>query len=487
MANEYLYGAYGHVGDSVAQSATQAGTTPVYVGTAPVNLIRDYAKKQIVNYPVKISNYINAQKSVGIADDWSAFTLCEAISAHFDNSIGNIGPIYLINVLDPDVHRKDAKTSVNLTFSNGRAVISSSTIILDTLALDEKVEGVDYNVDYNFTSGTVLITSADASRKLTGTVVASFDEVDVSKVTAEDIIGGATSGGVYTGLGALQLLYQEQYQVCNLIAAPTWSEKPEVYNAMLSAAQKINGHWDAFVAADIPLTAATIEEAKSWKKSNGYTNERSKVFWPKAKSNTGKVFNLSTLAIVEFMRADYSHNSVPMETCGNKKVAVVSQYFGKESNNRGFDQKTSEDLTSNGISTVVFWGGNWVLWGDHTAAYAYGADVDPRCIFDVSMRMLFHITNSFQREWGVVIDEPFTRQLKDRILNKEQEKLDGYVAMGALMGHPEVLFLESENSTTDMMNGDFRWDIPVTPTPPLKSASVYVAYSDSGFSSYFEE
>ena len=53
-------------------------------------------------------------------------------------------------------------------------------------------------------------------------------------------------------------------------------------------------------------------------------------------------------------------------------------------------------------------------------------------------------------------------------------------------GEPQIVFLESENSTTDIMNGDFRWDIAVTPTPPLKSASVYVAYTDAGFSVYYE-
>ena len=102
------------------------------------------------------------------------------------------------------------------------------------------------------------------------------------------------------------------------------------------------------------------------------------------------------------------------------------------------------------------------------------------------MRMLMHITNSFQREWSPEIDSPMTRALKDRIINREQEKLDGYVSMGALLGEPQIVFLESENSTTDIMNGDFRWDIAVTPTPPLKSASVYVAYTDAGFSVYYE-
>lgn len=492
MANEYLYGAYGNLGETVAQNATQAGTTPVYVGCAPVNLVRGYADLDIVNYPVKLSNYTNAQQAVGYSVDRDSFSLCEVIDAHFNNTKGNIGPIYVINVLDPDVHRKEAETTVNLAFSNGRATIKSDTIILDTLALEGKVEGVDFTIDYNYTKGLVVINSTGET-KITGSVTASYYEVDAAAVEATDIIGGVTVSGEYSGLGAVTLLYQEQNAVCNLLAAPGWSDIPEVYDALINAAQKINGHWDAFVCADLPLVDSeggaidTIAKANEWANENGYINERSKVFWPQMKGLDGSNYHLSTMAVVEFMRADYSHDSVPMETCGNKAIPAAAQYFGADSKNRGFDQQSAKELTSNGVSTCVFWGGNWVLWGDHTAAYAYGADIDPRCIFDVSMRMLFYITNAFQREWGIVIDEPFTKQLRDRILNKEQEKLDALVARGALIGTPQVLFLESNNSTTDMMNGDFRWDIPVTPTPPLKSASVYVAYTDTGFSSYFSE
>lgn len=485
MANEYLYGAYGKLGQSIAQSAVQAGTTPVYVGTLPVNLIRGFANLDIVNYPVKLSNFTSAQQTVGYSENWKSFSLCEAVYAHFNNSKGNIGPIYVINVLDPATHKKVDKTTVQLAFSNGKATIKSDTIILDTLALDGKAEGVDFTIDYNFTKGMVMISSI--GNKIVGTIETSYEEVDASLIAKEDIIGGVTENGVYSGLGAISLLYQEHFAVCNLIGAPGWSDKPEVYAAMISAATQINGHWDAFVCADIPLDNATIATAISWKGDNGYTHERSKVFWPMAKDTLGKVYHLSTLAIVELMRADFSHDSIPMETCGNKEIPMAGQYFGAVSTNRGFDQVQSKELTSNGISTCVFWGGNWVLWGDHTAAYTYGADIDPRCIFDVSMRMLFHITNGFQREWGTEIDKPFTKQLRDRIINKEQEKLDAYVAIGALIGKPEVLFLESNNSTTDMMNGDFRWDIPVTPTPPLKSATVYVAYTDSGFSAYFSD
>ncbi len=497
MANEYLYGAYGKLGQTIARNAVQAGTVPVYVGTAPVNLIKNYKKLGIINTPVKLSNLPNAQQTIGYSDMWKQFTLCEAISAHFNNALGNIGPIYVINVLDPDINRKTQENAqnINLMFANGQATIKSDTIILDTLALEGFVEGIDYIVDYNFAKGTAIIKSI-GTKKIDGTVAASYLEVDFDGIDADTIVGGVTASGEYSGFGALQLLYQEYYQVCNLLMAPGWSHIPQVYNAMLTAAEQINGHWDAFVLADIPLereenegTVAiqTIDEAKDWKKQNGYNSERSKVFWPMGKDNGGKIYHLSTLAAVELMRIDYTHASIPFETCGNKQIPVVKQYFGESSKNRGFDQITSKELTSNGISTCVFWGGNWVLWGNHTAAYTYGADVDPRAIFDVSMRMLFHITNSFQREWGITIDKPFTKQLRDRIINREQEKLDALVAQGALIGNPTVLFLESNNSTEDMMNGDFRWDIPITPTPPLKSATVYVAYTDEGFLAYFGE
>ena len=493
MANTYLYGAYGHLGETIAQSAVQAGTTPVYIGTAPINLVQNYKDVKGINKPIKLNNFVDAQRKLGISAKWETFTLCEVMTAHFNNPIGNIGPIYVINVLDPDVHKKAEQTTKNLTFVNGRAEFISDTIILDTFAISEKAEGVDYSLDYNYTKNSVIVTSISAETPLTGSQNVTYYEIDASKITSDDIIGGVTANGEYSGLGALKLLYQEQYQVCNLIAAPGWSHDPKVYNALITAAQKINGHWDAFVCADIPLksstseTIDTIQKAIDWKKTNGYTNERSKVCWPQTMDNDGQIFHLSTLAMVELMRADYSHDSVPMETCGNKEVQGIKQYFGADSKNQGFDQQDANDLTSNGIMTIIAWGGNWVLWGDHTAAYTYGADVDPRAIFDVSMRMLFHITNSFQREWSPKIDKPMTLQLRDRILNREQEKLDALVAEGALIGEPQVLFLESENDTTDLMNGDFRWDIAVTPTPPLKSATVYVAYTDAGFSAYFSD
>lgn len=152
MANEYLYGAYGHIGETVAQSAVQAGTTPVYIGTAPVNLVRGFGKAGIINAPIKITSLVDAQKKIGYSSDWGTFTLCEAVYAHFNNTLGNIGPIYVINVLDPSAgkHRKKAATTKALTFTGGRAEFASDKIILDTLTIAKNDSG-------NYVEGLSLI------------------------------------------------------------------------------------------------------------------------------------------------------------------------------------------------------------------------------------------------------------------------------------------------------------------------------------------
>lgn len=504
MANEYKYGVYGQIGQSVGQSAIQSGTVAVYVGLAPVHLIRGYGDAGVVNHPVKLINLVDAQNKVGISDDWGTFTLAEAIDAHFNNPLGNVGPIYVINVLNPDTMKAAQATEKTVPVVNGMGSFVDGNIILDTLKVKatvtreesaeegedpttvtetvDKVEGTDYTVSYNFAKKSVVI-EAIGNGLADGNVAVTYNTVNADAVTKDDVIAG---------IQKLDVIYSEAFEIPNLIAAPGWSQIPEVYNALISASQKIDGHWDAFVYADLPLVQAdgstlvdTIAKAIAWKSANGFVSERSKVFWPMAVKNDGKTYHLSTLGIVETQRIDYEHDSIPMETCGNKAVPVVKQYFGNTFN--PFGQAAGRDLAAHGITTVVPWAGEWVLWGDHTAAYAYGANVEPRAIFDTSLRMLFHITNSFQQEWSPRIDRPMTLRLRDEIINREQEKLDAYTSIGALLGSPTVEFLESDNTVTDMMNGDFVWNILVTPTPPLKSATVKVAYTDAGFSVYTEE
>lgn len=486
----YKHGAYGEITSSKVTDAKQSDVVAAYIGTAPINLIRGYAEKNLINMPIKVANMSDTQSKLGYSTDWEAFTLCEAFAEHFDNSVGNVGPIYVVNVLDPDTHRAAEKTTKELSFTNKRTEFESSDIILDTFAIADKVEGVDYSLEYNFAKGTVVV------RLLTDDAAAaiqcSYNTVDASAVEEGDIIGQTTADGEYTGLHALKLIYQHHNAVLNLLAAPGWSQIPAVYTAMVSIVQKLNGHWDGFVNADIPLeddkgAIDTITKALAWKEANGYTSEFSKVYWPMVKDGSGRVFHLSTVGQATMLRVDLSHDSVPFESPSNKEIMATTQFFGETAKNKGFDQQTANTLNEKGVTTACFWGGKWVLWGPHTAAYQYNGSMDARAIFDVNVRMLMYITNSFQLDHGTKIDQPMTPQDKDTILNEEKQKLDTLCGIGALIGSPSVAFLETENPANDMMNGDFVWNFNVTNTPPFKSGTARVTYTDEGFAAFFGE
>lgn len=485
---DYKHGTYGEFAASIGAVATPSGTVAVYVGVAPVNLVRGYAS--FVNSPVKLTDFSAAARYMGYSNNWAQFSLCEAFKLHFNNPLGNVGPIVAINVLDPAIHTKGTQSTQSLSFVNGRATFLSDTIILDTLVLADKVEGTDFSVDYDYTKGQVIINSIGTA--IAGTVQATFSEVDPTKVTADDIIGGVTAGGEYSGLGCVSLVYPELNIIPNIICCPGWSSEPTVYNAMITAGTKINGHWDAVACADIPVLDGstkvdTIEAAKKWKTDNAYVSERVKVYWPQAQDNEGNIYHGSTLGTWLMLTVDAQNEGIPMESPSNKAVPIVKQYFGAGSTNRGFDQQRANELNAEGITTVVFWGGLWVLWGPHTAAYTFGAITDNRVVFDNSIRLMMYVSNSFQQEHALTIDQPMTKALADTIKNREQEKMDALAAMGAFIGTPVVEFTESENTTGDLVEGNFTWGFRGTPTPPFKSGTMKVAYTTDGFDSYFGE
>ena len=295
----YKHGPYGERVGSKTRSASQVEENLVYFGVAPINLIRGYDDAGLVNVPVRLRNSGEAQSKIGYSENWDSFSLCEVVDYHFNNTKENAGPIYIINILDPDTHRKKVQTTKSVGFSNGKGTFNSDTIILDTLAIADKTEGVDYSLEYDFTAGAVTITSLIDTDPLKDDVNVTFYEVDTSMIKAADIIGQKSQSGTYSGIAAIALLYMRENAVPNILAAPGWSHIPAVYRALCSAAQKINGHWDGFVNADIPLTdngteIDTIAKAISWAEKNGYTSAISKVYWPQIR-NGEKVYHLSTV------------------------------------------------------------------------------------------------------------------------------------------------------------------------------------------------
>lgn len=476
----YIHGSYGNLQPTQDLIPVKAGTLPVYFGIMPVHQLMDYTDK--VNKPILIQSYSDAVTKTGYNDtNWSDFDLCEAVYAHFKNSIQPVGPIILVNVLDPDTMKNAGKTT-NVTLVNGQGYMESDKVILKSISIANKVSGTDFSAEYIPDGSKVLI--KDLKGTMTSPVTVTFDEVDITKVTKTEIIGGTSTSGTKTGISAVDTVYQTYNMIPTILDAPNWSHIPEVDAALKNASQNINGHWYAWVNSNLVSDSSTdtIDKAKTFKANNGYNGAGETPCWPMAENGSRK-FHLSTLTTVTMLQVDCNNDDIPFETPSNKPIDITRLCL-KDGKAVDFDQLQANDLNSKGIKTATYWGGRWVLWGPHTGAYEYGKDIDPRDKFDSNIRMLYYLLNDFQQRYGIEVDKPMNRSRIDTILNDYQERLDSLINMGALL-YGKIQFNETSNSTSDIVEGDFNFDISTTTTPPGKSLTASLQYTTKGINVLF--
>ncbi|TCZ73069.1 phage tail sheath protein [Paenibacillus albiflavus] len=457
-------------------SPAGVATLPVYIGTAPIHQLED--PSVAINVPILVNSFNEAKAKIGYSDDWDSFTLCEAVYAHFKNRIQPIGPIVLINVLDPSKHKTAGTASIAIT--NGIGYIDEPAII-STVAITGKERDTDYTVEYT-ADGRIKLTDV-TGKALANPTDVSFDKVDIKKVKSSDIIGGNTSGE-RKGISVVDLVYVTHKQIPTILAAPGWSHIKEVKEALVTASQKINGHWDALVAADIPSesTSDTITKAVAWKTANGYTDIGVKVGWPKANA-AGRVFWASTIMVVRMQQTDYTNGNVPYVSPSNKQVDITSPVL-ENGTNAIFDEVQANELNKNGITTFNYRSGIWVLWGPHNANYTYGAEIDPKNVFDAGIRMMMYMTNTFQDRFMADVDGPLNRSKKDTILNDASTWLNSLIADGKLL-YGQIDFNETSNPTSSIVEGDFVFDVQTTTAPVGKSLSFRLQYTTKGINTLF--
>jgi uncharacterized protein len=477
----YKHGVYGELlptQDFLAPKGV--ATLPVYIGVAPVHQLADYSGA--VNKPILLQSFSDAVAKVGYNDsNWDDFDLSEPVYAHFKNGIQAIGPIVFINVLDPATMRTADQTA-NVTLVNGQGYIENDKVITGTVEIVGKVLGTDFTASYTADGKKVQI--KDLKGTLVSPVAVTFDVVNPAAVTQAEIIGGLDAvTGDRTGISVLELVYQTLNMVPTILDAPGWSHIPEVDVALKAAAEKINGHWYAWVNSNIDTTAAdTLAEAKTWKATNNYTGAGEAPCWPMAKNGSRK-FHLSTLTTVAMQQTDYNNGGIPFETPSNKPLDITGLCLA-DGTDITFDQVQANDLNSKGIRTASFWGGRWVLWGPHTGAFEDGKEIDIRDKFDVSRRMLYHALNDFQVKYGNQADKPMTRSRVETILNDYQEYIDGLVTRGALL-FGVIEFNETSNPTSDIVEGDFVFDLATTVSPVGKSLTAKIQYTTRGITTLF--
>lgn len=496
---EYKHGAYGLIQTEGSRVADDSQSAIVYIGTAPVHtLALKTGESYPVNKPVIVYNMAEAQKYLGYSDDWANYTLCEAMYVHFQQK--GVGPLALINVLDPATHKSNAKTTKSAAPVNGRVTIAEAQdAILETVTVNTSsdgqgspttlVKGTDYEISYDYAKSALVLRELRDGAFL-ASVTLEYNTVTPAAVTAQNVIGTTDNVGANTGLYAIRNVYQLTGRVPAYIAAPGWSSVKAVNDAMCEIAKKINGHWDAYVFADLPLTnggtALTISTIATYKAGNGYDCENETVFWPMAEGTDGRKYHLSVLAAANFQELLTEYDGIPYHTASNTECSLIQNlYMGASAGNVVADVEIINNyLNKNGIASAAFVGGRWAIWGCHSADYNQ-EDADMLNVSETNRMMLYYVSNDFQNRRAGDVDRPITVNDLNSIAAEEQMRLDALVKIGALT-YGEVAMNAELMERADVLKGDYSFTFNVTTAPLMKSLTAMVSWTEQGFVTYYE-
>ncbi|WP_238649761.1 phage tail sheath family protein [Paenibacillus piscarius] len=461
---------------------TQADSgIPFVVGTAPVHLA---SAPVPVNTPVLVFNYAEAVAAMGYSDNWDDYTLSEMIYSHF--ALYAKAPMILVNVLDPANHKTTVAPAA-LPVSNRVATLAVDGVLLPSVVVKSADGATTYSKVTDYTAafddnGHVMITT-----KSTGVIGASvaqlqvgYDKLNPTAVDADDIIGGVTMDGTYTGFELVNQAYPRFGILPDLLLAPGWSHYPAVAAVMKAKAGNINGNFKAIALTDID-PAQPFTDAGAWKSEKSYTGTLQIATYPMLTLGD-KRFHFSTQLAGLIATTDAVNGGIPFVSPSNKGLQADGTALADgKAQYLGMDQATY--LNGLGIMTAVNLGtSGWRSWGNYTGAFP--GVTDPKDSFIPIRRMFNWVGNSLILTYMQKVDDPMNKRLIAAVTDSVNIWLNGLTASGALLGG-RVEFLESENTQSDLMSGKITFHVYITPPGPAQEINFLIEYDASYLSALF--
>lgn len=479
----YKHGVYGsEIPTSIVAPVNTTAGLPVVFGTAPVHLVDN----PIINKPVLCYEYAEAVKAFGFSDDWDSYTLCEAMYSEFN--LYAVAPIVFVNVLDPAKHKKSVTQQQTEIPSDkiivlDDPVIASSFRVFESTASQAAVAGTDYVAGYNDDDKFEITILADGSLNTATHIYLSYDAVDPTKVTSDDIIGGVGSDDSVTGLELLNQIYSLLGLVPGMVVAPKWSSKPDVAAVMSAKALSINSLFRCIVLTDIDTTVVkNYSAATAWKNNNNYTATNEVVCWPMYKLGE-KIYHASVQLMGAIGVLDAANDDVPYQSPSNVPAQMNGACLA-DGTEVTLSLEQANYLNSQGICTALNFNGGWKHWGNYTGAYPSITDV--KDTFICVRRMFDWDRTTFILTYWQKVDRPLNRRLVHTIVDSEAIRLNGLVARDFLLG-ASVSFDEDENPLTDLLQGIMRIHKKMTPPVPAQCIEEVQEYDVSNFNALFEE
>ena len=327
---------------------------------------------------------------------------------------------------------------------------------------------------------------------------AAFSIAGINKVTCipisndqspakSDYLGNAELG---TGIYAYEEMLRNAPSATNLVCLPSVTDG-EILSAMLALCKNADGLYASYLVYDLPLTDSELNASNyvvpaSIVKNKAISDMYSTAVWGQIRTSAGHDISGAAVRAALMAKSDANYG-VPARVAGNIEVPAIQGVVGMKGEEKvlaKIPRSSANELSADGICTVRRRGSVYVTWGDHTSAFAGGNVTDELARFENRIRMNAMLKNRWVMKYESIIDSPLTLQMRNDIINAEQDYLNGLVAIGALIGEPKCEFIAESNPLDNIVQGNFTWNITVTETNPLKYMLARIAFSVAGLSFY---
>ena len=446
----------------------------VVVGTAPVNMLDDPAAA--VNTPMIVRSYKEAVEAAGYSDDFEDYTICEAVNASFQ--VMNVGPLVLINVLDPAKHTTAVEETA-VQVNDGVAEVDVTGLLLAKLVVKKEATELTADVDYAATfndDGTVSIALIEGGAGDGATqLLVSGTKLDPSKVTADDIVGGVSiSTGAETGLEVVRQVYPKIGYVPGILLAPRFSRNANVCAALQAKCRSINSVFNCVCFVDIDSTAegaVKYQDVAAQKVAQAATSREAYGLWPYCKVGD-VVYSGSSMAAAVTVYNDTQYGDVPNASPSNVTAPITAACLA-DGTEVLIDQEQGNVLNENGIATWVRAQSRFVLWGNETCAYP--STTDPKDMFLCIRRFFNYTAANFVLNNQQKLDKPMNKRLLESIIDSENMRGQVYVSTGVCASYE--LFLDPDRNTeAELVAGHIYFCQYCTPFPPMKLVTNTMEY-----------
>lgn len=322
-----------------------------------------------------------------------------------------------------------------------------------------------------------------------------------ASVSAANLLGDAS---LETGVYAIQKLYPDHGAIADIACIPVFHTavgvtKSDLLSALKANVVKANGHWDGIICYDITensgqknasniVVPANVVSAKDLQDERAVANFGHVITSLSSGSVARAISGAAVKACLYAQSDSIQQGKLPSRTIGNQYLSgvlgIAIDLSGSWSAPLRISEASATSLSADGITSWLNkGGGRWFTWGDHTSAFSAGTVSDERARFDSNIRMLLNITNHFQLAWQDYIDDKLTLQMRNDILQEENEYLGYCVSCGALIGDPVCIFAPDNNNST-AQSGQFYFKSLATNTPPAKYLDLGLAFTSEGFKVY---